>query len=114
MKDDPKDLLRVSTGSLTLVQLMHGLLENAGIESCLVGDNLAAGLGTALPDSVELWVHRSDAAAAEAAIVGAGGHHQREPESYPIPQYGHPKSDPRPDHSRGPTHGAPPHRPLPS
>jgi Putative prokaryotic signal transducing protein len=114
MKDEPKELLRVSTGSLTQVQYMRELLENAGIESQVVGDNLTAGLGTALPDSVELWIHRNDATAAEAALAGAEKHHQWNPESHPVPSHGHPVSDHKPDHSRGPQHGAPPHRPLPS
>jgi hypothetical protein len=35
----------------------------------VVGDDLTAGLGTALPDSVELWVFRADAEAAEAEMA---------------------------------------------
>jgi hypothetical protein len=80
----------------------------------VVGDNLTAGLGSALPESVELLAHRADVKAAEAAIAGASGHHHRVPESQPNPPHGHPESDPKPDRSRGPQHGAPPHRPLPS
>jgi hypothetical protein len=114
MRADPNDLVRVSTGSLTEVQYMHDLLEDAGIESRVVGDNLAASLGTALPDSVELWIHRDDATAAKAALAGAEKHHQWNPESHPIPPQGHPVSNHKPDRSRGPQHGAPPHRPLPS
>jgi hypothetical protein len=114
MAADPNDLVRVTAGSLTEVQHWHDLLRTAGIASRVVGDNLAAGLGTALPGSVELWVHRADVGAAEAAIKGAGGHHHREPESHPIPPHGHPESGPKPDRSRGPQHGAPPHRPLPT
>jgi hypothetical protein len=114
MRTDPKELERVYTGSFTQVEFMHDLLENAGIESSVVGDNLASGLGTALPDSVELWVHRADAEAAKAAMIGTGGHHHRVPESHPTQPQGHPVSDHKPDHSRGPQHGAPPHRPLPS
>jgi|SRR5579883_998234 len=114
MATDANDIVRVASGSLSQTQAWRDLLRAAGIESQVVGNNLTAGLGTALPDSVELWVHRADAAAAEIAIASSGGHHHREPESYPIPPHGHPKSDHKPDRSRGPTHGAPPHRPLPS
>lgn len=115
MTQHSDDLVRVATGTLVQLQAWDDVLRAAGIEARVVGDNLTAGLGTALPDSVELWVHRADAAAAEAAIAEAGRHHnQREPESPPIPPHGHPKSDHKPDHSRGPTHGAPPHRPFPS
>jgi hypothetical protein len=67
-----------------------------------------------MPDSVELWVHREDAAAAATAMSKAGEHHHWEPESHPITPQGHPESDHKPDRSRGPQHGAPPHRPLPS
>jgi hypothetical protein len=35
----------------------------------VVGGDLAAGLGTALPDSVELWVHRTDVDAARTAMA---------------------------------------------
>ena len=108
------DVVKVATGTLVQVQAWGDVLRAAGVEARVVGDNLTAWLGTALPGSVELWVHRADAEAAEAAIAEAGGHHHREPESHPIPPHGHPESDPKPDRSRGPTHGAPPHRPLPS
>jgi hypothetical protein len=112
MAAGPNDLVRVAAGSLTQVQHWHELLGAAGIASRVVGDDLAAGLGSALPGSVELWARRADAAAAGAAIVGAAGHRRREPESHPAPPHGHPESDPGPDRSLGPRHGAPPHRPL--
>jgi len=114
MRSDPNDVVRVYTGSLSQVEYKHDLLEDAGIESRVVGDNLTAGLGTALPDSVELWIHRADAADAEKAMTGTDGHHHVEAETHPIPPQGHPVSDHKPDRSRGPQHGAPPHRPLPS
>lgn len=114
MTADANDIVRVASGSLIQVEIWHELLGAAGIESRVVGEDLAGGLGTALPNSVELWVHRADAEAAEAAICRSGEHRHREPESHPAPPHGHPVSDPKPDHSRGPQHGAPPHRPLPS
>lgn len=114
MTADANDVVCVASGSLIQVETWHELLVDAGIESRVVGDNLAGGLGTALPGSVELWVHRANAEAAQATIGGAGDHHRREPESHPVIPHGHPASDPKPDHSRGPQHGAPPHRPLPS
>jgi|SRR5579872_692400 len=113
MITDPNDLVRVYTGPLTQVEYKRELLEIAGIQSRVVGDSLAASLGTAMPDSVELWVHQADAAAAATAMSGAGEHHW-EPESHPITPLSHPESNRKPDHSRGPQHGAPPHRPLPS
>lgn len=114
MTVEPRDLVKVAVGSLTQVELWHGRLSDAGIVSRVVGDNLTGGLGTALSGSVELWVHGADVKAAEAEISRAATHHHREPESHPVPPHGHPESDQEPDRSRGPVHGAPPHRPLPS
>lgn len=114
MTADPNDLVPVRAGSLTEIQLWHDRLRAVGIESRVVGDNLTAGLGTVLPGSVELWVHRADAVAAEAAIARDDEYHRREPESHPIPPHGHSESAPKPDRSRGPQHCAPPHRPLSS
>jgi hypothetical protein len=68
-------------------------------------------------DGIQFWLeaeHELRQWATTAAIAGAGGHHQQEPESHPIPPEAHPVSGPKPDRSRGPQHGAPPHRPLPS
>src|SRR5437867_1530005 len=113
MTRDPDDVVAVATGSLTQVEAWRGLLRDAGIDCRVVGGHLTGGLGTALPGSVELWVHRADAGKAEAAIRGGGGH-GRGPGPRPPAPHGHPGSDPKPDRSRGPQHGAPPHRPLPS
>jgi hypothetical protein len=108
------DIVCVARGSLSQVQVWHDLLRTAGIESRVVGDNLTAGLGTALPGSVELWIHSADAEAVETALVRADDHSRREPESHAIPPHGHPASGPKPDRSRGHRHGTPPHRPPPS
>jgi hypothetical protein len=112
MSADENDIVCLARGSWSQVQTWHDLLRAAGIESRVVGDNLTAGLGTALPGSIELWIHSADAAAAETALARADT--RREPESHPIPPHGHSADDPKPDRSRGPQHGAPPHRPLPS
>jgi hypothetical protein len=114
MTANENDIVCVARGSLSQVQIWHDLLRAVGIESRVVGDNLTAGLGTALPGSIELWIHSADAAAVEAALARADDHPLRESESHPIPSHGRPASDPEPDRSRGPRHGAPPHRPLPS
>jgi hypothetical protein len=110
---ESNDIVCVSTGTLTEIQARHDALSAVGIESRVVGDHLTAGLGTALPGTLELWVHRNDLRAATAVLAGAPAGH-REPHGYPVPHHRHPVSDPAPDRSRGPQHGAPPHRPLPS
>jgi hypothetical protein len=106
MSADPNDPVRVTAGSLTQVRHWHEVLRGAGIESRVVGDDLTAGLGSAPPDSIELWVHRADVAAAHGAITGSGGHHRPEPEFAPGLPRGRP--DIKPDRSRGPRDGAPP------
>ena len=108
MTERPDDLVKVASGELTLVQVWGNALEVAGIQSNVVGGDLASSLGSAFPDSAELWVHRQDAEKATAIIVshehpkGGSGHH------------GHPVSDPKPDTKHGHPHTNPPHRPLPS
>ena len=113
MTERPDDLVKVAAGELTAIQVLGNALADAGIQARVVGGDLTAGIGSALPDPAELWVHRSDQAAAEKAIAG---HHPHgfQPASHPSAGHGHPTDDPKPDRSRGPTHGAPPHRPLPS
>jgi hypothetical protein len=107
------DIVCVARGSLSQIQIWHDLLRAEGIGSRVVGDNLTAGLGTALPGSVELWIHSADAEAVGAALARAGSRTGREQHSHPIAPRGHTESDLRPDRSRGPRDGAPPHRPLP-
>ena len=95
MTRDPNDVVRVAAGELVRIEMYQQALTDAGIESKVVGLNLEASFGTALSGSIELWVHRSDAAAAEAAIRRLEEHR------------GHPESE-------GPTHPHPtddPHKP---
>lgn len=112
MNTDAADLVRVMAGDGIEVQLAYDLLEAAEVASRVVGDNLSGGLGAALPGSVELWVHRRDLDRAGRLI--AAGSKPRPGVPHAAPRFDHPTSDPEPDHSRGPRHGAPPHRPLPS
>lgn len=108
----PDDLVSVASGTPIEVQIWHECLREAGIDCRMVGDELVAGLGTALPGSTELLVHRADAERARKALERHETHHHQS-RSHPADPHGHPVSDPKPDHSRGPSHGAPPHRPLP-
>ncbi len=64
------DVVCVATGTLIEIQTRHGALRAAGIESRVVGDHLTAGLGTALPGTVELWVNRDDLRAAMQQLAG--------------------------------------------
>jgi hypothetical protein len=99
------EIVKLASGENSEVQIWGGALNVAGIKFRIVGDELTAGLGTTLPGSVEIWVHQNDIEAARHALQSDRDNSGRQ-------KFGHPTSDPKPDHSRGPTHGAPPHRPL--
>ncbi len=68
--DNPSehDVVRVYAGPVVNVELYQQALKDAGIESKVVGLELSASFGSALSDSVELWVKSEDAEAAAAAI----------------------------------------------
>lgn len=71
---DASDVVRVASGSLVEVELWQGALTEAGVTSRVVGTELSAGFGSALPGSIELWVSREDLDKAEAAIRYAAVH----------------------------------------
>jgi len=79
MTHDPDDVVRVATGSLTEVEFWREALEKQGIQARVVGDNSSAGFGSALPDSVELWVHQIDVELSEKAILAAKHSHTAKP-----------------------------------
>lgn len=66
--DTEGDVGRVYSGSVVTAELYQQALRDAGIESRVVGLSLAASFGSAIPDSVELWVKSEDAEKAAAAI----------------------------------------------
>jgi hypothetical protein len=66
---DPNDAVRAATGSLVAIETYQAELKEAGIDSRVVGLDLEAGLGSAMLNSIELWVHRSDAERAAAVIA---------------------------------------------
>lgn len=103
MTQRPDDIVQVASGELTAVQVLGNALAEVGIQAHVVGGDLTAGLGAALPGSVELWVHRKDQAAAEKVIAG---HRPHAPQSH-----GHPTSDPKPDRTSQPTSHKLPHQP---
>lgn len=63
-----RDVVRVYSGPVVQVELYQQVLTDAGITSNVVGLHLAAGVGTALQNSVELWVKSEDAERAATAI----------------------------------------------
>jgi len=65
---DPSDVVRVASGGLVAIETYQREMKEAGIDSKVVGLNLEAGVGSALLNAIELWVHRSDAERAAAII----------------------------------------------
>ncbi len=64
MISDPNDVVKVASGEQVVIVLYRNRLAEEGIEARTLGDSLEASFGTAIPGSIELWVHRSDAARA--------------------------------------------------
>jgi hypothetical protein len=91
MNSTENEVVRVFAGPLAEVERLHGVLLEAGIECRVVGADLASSFGSALPESVELWVHRGDVATAEAVIGCESGPAAPAHERFP-----HPTSAPKP------------------
>jgi hypothetical protein len=96
MSHDPNDVVRVAAGPMVQVEIWQGLLREAGIVSQVVGDALITMVGTSIPGSIELWVHRSDEARALAVLKDAEAH-RGEVEVDP-PPHGPVASDAEPPH----------------
>jgi hypothetical protein len=102
---DPNDVVRVAAGDMVVIELYKQGLAEAGIEGRVLGEALDASFGTAIPQSVELWVHRSDAERAEAVIrqmEAERGRPARESEAF-----GHPEDEAQRPRKGG--HGPHPH-----
>ncbi len=65
---DEHDVVKVYSGTMVSAELYQQALKEAGVESQVVGLSLAASFGSAIPDSVELWVKSEDVEKATAAI----------------------------------------------
>ncbi len=68
MSDNPDDVVRVASGDMVTMELHKQSLEEAGIQARVMGEALESSFGSAIPGSVELWVHRSDLERAEKII----------------------------------------------
>ena len=69
MTTETHDVVRVASGEMVTIEMYQGALTDAGIVSRIVGDALGASFGTAIPNSIELWVREEDTARAAAAIA---------------------------------------------
>ena len=70
MTRDPHDVVKLYSGPLEIVEAHQAALSVEGITSNVVGTELVAGLGSAIPSSTELWVHSADFDRAEAILAG--------------------------------------------
>jgi hypothetical protein len=61
------DIVKFASGTLVEMEALREALADAGVTANIVGDELATGLGSTLPGSVELWVMNKDVAKARAA-----------------------------------------------
>ena len=68
MTPDPNDVVKVASGDHVVIELYRNRLVEEGIEARTLGESLEASFGTAIPRSVELWVHRGDATQAAEVI----------------------------------------------
>ncbi|MDB5309717.1 MAG: hypothetical protein JWO38_3919 [Gemmataceae bacterium] len=99
MKTDPNDVVRVAAGDMVVIELYKQALVDEGIDARVLGESLEASFGTAIPRSVELWVHQSDAARARAII-----RRMEEERGEKVSGHEHfpnPTSDPKPGHPGG-------------
>jgi hypothetical protein len=78
MIDDADEVVRAAAGPMVQVEIWQKVLKDAGIPSKVVGTDLTASFGTALPGSVELWVRKGDFDRAEAALRDAEAHRGEE------------------------------------
>lgn len=91
MSSDKNDVVRVAAGEMMAMENYKQKLSERGIEARIVGEALLASFGSAIPASVELWVHKGVAARAEEIIQGLdSGHGKPAAEHQKFP---HPTSD---------------------
>ena len=96
MTRDPHDVVRVYSGPSVLVETYRAALTEAGVACQVVGTELAGSFGSALPESIELWVHRIDLSRAEAVINGEARPVGEPLRDQPRQRFPHPTDDPKP------------------
>jgi hypothetical protein len=102
MSADKDDVVRVAAGNMIAIELYKQELVEAGIEAKVVGEALGASFGSALPQSVELMVHRKDAERARDIIKRLEKDRaEQEKKSGDRQAFPHPSSEPNPHRSGG-------------
>jgi hypothetical protein len=93
-QDQDDEVVKVYAGSFVAAEAYQLALSEAGIECKRVGDALLASFGSAIPNSIELWVHKKDAEKARAVIAreeAQRGQPEHEQQHHPRPT-----DDPKP------------------
>ena len=65
MSEQHDEVVKIASGELVQIEMYQQALQDAGIESRVVGDALEGSFGTALQNSIELYVKQSEFARAE-------------------------------------------------
>jgi hypothetical protein len=95
MTPNPDEVVRVAKGELVDTEMYQLALKEAGIESKVVGQDLDASFGSALLDSMELYVHARDAERA-LEIIRKLEESKGKPDKPASPPHGRPGSERRP------------------
>jgi hypothetical protein len=93
MTSNSDEVEKVFSGTLIEVEGYQQVLADAGIESKVVGTELTASFGSAIPGSIELWVHRSDA---EKALVAIRRDDEKMGRKKSGQKHPHPTDEPKP------------------
>ena len=93
---DPQDVVKVYSGPLVNVESYRAACIEEGIVCNVVGTELSASFGSALPDSIELWVHRGDLQRAEAVIHRGKKSKEKPIHDRPHQHFPHPTDDAKP------------------
>jgi hypothetical protein len=89
---DPNDVVKVASGEQVVIDLYRNRLSEEGIEARTLGDRLEASFGTAIPGSIELWVHRGTADRA-AAVIRELEEQRGKTSGHDRPTFPHPTDD---------------------
>jgi hypothetical protein len=68
MSEQHDEVVKVASGELVLMQIYQQALGDAGIDGRVVGDDLEASFGSAIQNSIDLYVKEEDFERAEKVL----------------------------------------------
>lgn len=77
MSDTHDDIVMVASGTMPQVEVWKIALTDEGIDGRVVGEDLTASFGSAIPLSVELWVRQEDFDRATEVLRALEERHER-------------------------------------